>query len=431
MRQQRSRPFIRLSALACGMALVALLTVGIDGAGAAGRGPQGAHRPHRHAGRHGKALPPGIPAADRGLYTGNGVVPFSVVPLKANPMKGFVARKGPWKFCLAEDITGEPFRTGPPLGEDGMLKAMVAQLHKEHLATGKLLEAVANGSVTTQLTQLNNFISEGCSAIFLDAASLTGVCSAVQKAFAHHIAVVAASETKCPDSVGVDFNDAYYAYLAATNLAKRIGRHGNVLLLNAIPGEAVTVSETAGAEKALARFPKIHIVGQVYGDFTPSIAKAHVLQWASSHPGTTLQGVWQAGLMSAPAALALQQAGMSSAKVETFAGSCGGLAYWHKVGGSNFAFDEAGEPYGYEMMQAMIRILKGAKPAVNVLLFPGAMITSKNLRRWYQKGMTLTSACYPNVPKQFRPEANVLNGYFRGLPSSFPKLTYFTAPVKF
>jgi ABC-type sugar transport system substrate-binding protein len=152
-----------------------------------------------------------------------------------------------------------------------------------------------------------------------------------------------------------------------------------------------------------------------------------MLQYLSTHP-EKIDGVWQAGLMSAAASQALEQAGRTDVKVEAFSATCSGLALWNKNGGDNFSFLQAGEPFAYMAMQAAQRILGGAKPVSNVLLYDTPIITSETLADWYQPGMTENSNCYPNAPEQYRPKPSDLDPLFTDVPSELPELEYSTAP---
>jgi ribose transport system substrate-binding protein len=372
----------------------------------------------------GPTVPSFIPASVAPLYRD-----FAEIPVTQDPIASYKPPKAPWKFCLSESYEGEAFRTGPPLGSDGMVAKIVGQFYKEGLATGPLITTNSNLNTATQISQINNLVSEGCNVIMSLPASTSGLCSATTNAWNHHVLFVAfGTEITCPHTVSVDVNEYQYGYEAAENLAQRLDDKGNILIVNGIEGDAAPEAEAKGAEAVFSQHSGMHVVGQVYGDYTSSIAKAQTLQFVSTHPGA-LDGVWQAGLMAAAIQQGLQQAGRTQTKVETLSGTCSELALWHQTAGTNYSFLQAGEPYAYEAMQATLRILKGAHPVTNMLLFSIPTITQKTLPQWWNSGMTLNSNCYPNAPVAFRVTADQMNPLFTNLPKALPTITYFTAPT--
>jgi ribose transport system substrate-binding protein len=372
----------------------------------------------------GTSVPSFIPASVAPLYRN-----FNEIPVTPDPISTYKPPKPPWKFCLSESYEGEAFRTGPPLGSDGMVAKIVGQLHQEGLATGPLITTNSNLNTATQISQINNFVSEGCNVIMSLPASTSGLCSATTNAWDHHVLFVSfGTEITCPHTVSIDVNEYQYGYEAAENLAERLDDKGNILMVNGIEGDAAPEAEAKGAEAAFKQHSGMHVVGQVYGNYTSSIAKSQTLQFVSTHP-ETLDGVWQAGLMAAAIYQGLQQAGRTQTKVEALSGTCSELALWHQTGGTNYSFLQAGEPYAYEAMQATLRILKGAHPVTNMLLFSIPTITEKTLPQWWNSRMTLNSNCYPNAPAAYRVTANQMNPLFTNLPKTLPTITYFTAPT--
>jgi ribose transport system substrate-binding protein len=363
-----------------------------------------------------------IPDAQRSLYDD-----FSIVKVTKDPLADYKPPTGPLKYCLAESYTKQVFRVGPPLGSVGMLKALVDQLHKQGKATGPLVMTDSNNNVSVQLSQMNNLVQQGCQVIFTYPGTATGLCSAVANAYKKGALVVSyGTEASCPNMISVDVNQYRMAYLAAENLASRLGGKGNVVLVNAIKGVPAAEAERQGALDAFDKHPDIKVTGEIYGDWTPSIAKSEMLSYLATHP-EKIDGVWQAGLMSASVNQALEQAGRKDVKVEAFSATCSGLALWHKNGGDNFSFLQAGEPFAYMAMEAAQRVLAGAKPVANVLLFDMPLITKDNLDEWYQPGMTENSTCYPNAPEKYRVKGEALDPLLPGATGELPALEYATA----
>jgi ribose transport system substrate-binding protein len=320
------------------------------------------------------------------------------------------APKAPWTFCHSESFTGNTWRQGL----DGMLTDLVGQLQDQGLATGPLKISNSDNDVNAQLSHINNFVADGCDVIFSVPVSPTGLCSAIDRASETGVLVITlGSPVYCKTGINLDYNEYQAGYDSAKALAESIDNKGNVLLVRSIPGLSVTTARTEGAKAALDD-AGVDIAGEVDGNWTPSVAKSATLQFLSTHP-QQLDGIWQAGLMSAAIYDATEQAGRDGIKVSNFAGDCAELAFWRDTDLTSFSFWDAGETPAYQGVLTALRILNGAKPVTNTLFYRLPTITADNLDEWVTADMTPSSTCYPQAPEGQRVPDDALDPLFTDL----------------
>jgi ribose transport system substrate-binding protein len=303
--------------------------------------------------------------------------------------------KPPWKFCYNESYLGNTWRQSS-LAE---YQKLVQQYEHAGLAKGGLTVTNSDNNVDLQLSQLNTLINEGCNVLISIPGSPTALCSGVAHAFAHHVLFISdESPTYCKDAINVTFNDYWDANIGAKAVLKSIGYKGNVLIELGIPGLSDTVAETKGIMDAIHGHPGIHVLGEVNGQWTPSIAKTATLEFLSTHP-QKVDAIIDEGQEDVTPEQALQQSGRPLAKENSFSGECSFMAFWKQHPDiAAVAVNQGGAPAMYESFEVAARMLAGQKPVVNTLIYPVPEITRATFARWYKPSMTLQSTCYPNPP---------------------------------
>lgn len=340
-----------------------------------------------------------IPKSLRSSYAGAALF----VDVTASPLASWKPRatKPPYSFCFSQSYTGNDWRSGL----DGELTKLVNQMREQHFATGPLKMTNSNNDLNVQLSNINGFIQQGCDVIFVMPGSSTGLCSAINRAFdSGTLLVTMGSEANCRGIINSDFNQYIAGYDTAYAVGKQMGGKGNAVLVNSIPGEAVTAARRQGAIDGLkaASSGHIKVVGEVSGNWTPSIAKTQMLEWLSTHPGQKVDGVWQSGLMEEGIYEAFKQTGRPAPKIGDLGGDCAELAFWHDTGLASFSLHDDGVTQGYQALLTSVRILDGAKPLVNTLFFTPPHITPANFTSWYRPNMTVQSVCYGPIPSAYR-----------------------------
>jgi ribose transport system substrate-binding protein len=348
-----------------------------------------------------------IPSQLQQYYRSTGLL----APLTKASFASFTPAKPPWKFCYSETFLENTWRQTALQ----VAKAQVAVLQKEGIAKGPLVVLNANNNVSTQASQINQLVNEGCNIIWSLPAGPTGICPAVANARSQNVLFLTIVDpVVCPGAVNVDWSEANAAATQATYIAHALHGKGNVLMLTGLPGLALTTTRDNVA-KQIFKQAGINVVGQVEGDFTASVAKAATLKWLTTHPGTTVDAIWDGGAMATAGAQAFDQAGRPRPKIVTsMSTDCSFLGYWKQNLKQAIAAPQS--PYAAinAAWDVTDRIMHGGKPTVNLIMFPTPQIATGTLSQWYKPSMTVTSTCFPKEDSSQALPASYFNSFFKG-----------------
>lgn len=338
-----------------------------------------------------KGVPKWIPAKVANQYPGYQY--FS--KLQRNPYPGYKAPSGKFTMCYATTYLGNAFQEGVV----AELKKLDKEYAKAGLAKGKLTVTNANNSASTQLQQLDTLIQKGCNVIFSFPASPTALCSGVANAVKHHLLYVTIeSPVYCKDAINVTWNGYKPEYDGAIAVARAMHGRGNIVVTTGIPGVAIGTAETYAVKNALKKFPKIHVLGDVNGEWTPSVAETQMTSFLATHP-QKVDGIIDAGAEDVSTEQALLNAGRPVAKENSITGECSVLAFWkHHPQAFAYGTDQSPAAATYEAMYVVAQMMAGNKPKVGTIFYPVPTITPKNFSKWYKPRMTVNSACIPNSP---------------------------------
>ena len=136
----------------------------------------------------------------------------------------------------------------------------------------------SNNNVTEQAAQIQNLILQGYDAIIVLAGSDTALNGAVKEACDAGITVVAfASGVTEPCAYTVDYNLDSYAKAELDFIAAKLGdKPANILEIRGMAGDGFDKRLHEGVEKALAAHPSYKSVGEVYGQWTATVAQKEV-----------------------------------------------------------------------------------------------------------------------------------------------------------
>ena len=136
----------------------------------------------------------------------------------------------------------------------------------------------SNNSVTEQASQIQNLILQGYDAIIVLAGSDTALNGAIKDACNAGIVVVAfASGVTEPCAYVVDYNLDSYAKAELDFIASKLGdKPANILEIRGMAGDGFDKRLNEGVNKALAVHPKYKKVGEVYGQWTATVAQKEV-----------------------------------------------------------------------------------------------------------------------------------------------------------
>ena len=257
-------------------------------------------------------------------------------PIIADPLANWQPHKPPWQFCHNESYLGNSWRAAL-LDE---VKKGVTQLAKQGLAKPDVMVTNSNGDINVELTQLRSQIAQGCDVIISFPGSATGLCSAIEEAAAKGILFIAInSQVSCRGALNVAQNPYYYGKYEGDWIAKEMGGKGNIVIINGQPGVSVTIAKRQGMLDAMKPYPNIKVSGDLYGMWTPAVAKSEMLKYLATHP-EPVDAVWSSGQMSVAGGEALEQAGRPLPKIiADGTNMCSYMAYWkdHDLDGFTLA----------------------------------------------------------------------------------------------
>jgi ABC-type sugar transport system substrate-binding protein len=321
------------------------------------------------------------------------------------------AHAGPWQFCHSDSYSGNSWRANVV----AELEKQVAAFSKAGLAKGKLIETNANGDTNTQLTQINSLVSQGCDVIFSTPISPTALCNVIHDAADKGVLFISLeSPVICAEAVNLAHNGYFSAYDAGQWLGKAMGGKGNVLIVNGFAGNSMTSAFSAGARDAFKDYAGLKVVGEINGNWTPSVAKTETLKFVATHP-SPIDGVFSGGLMAVPALQALQQSGRPVVPVTDMDNECKTVAFMKDNASVPMrAVVDGGGPVAFTAFSVAARLLAGQRPVVNTILYKLRAITSENVNDYYTQAMTVDSTCWAD-PKDGRlVTEDYLNQFFTG-----------------
>lgn len=136
----------------------------------------------------------------------------------------------------------------------------------------------ANGDPAAQVSQIENFIMMGVDAIIVDPTSGTALDGAIEEATAAGIPVISFNDgpVSSPDAYQI-LVDCVYNFEYITRWAcEKMGGKGDLLLIRGLAGNEYDNQAYKGMQKALADFPDVNVVGEVYGEWDATVAQLEV-----------------------------------------------------------------------------------------------------------------------------------------------------------
>lgn len=315
---------------------------------------------------------------------------WTFATLGANPYADWTPPTGKVKYCLSDTFVGNTWRQG----FGAKFAEIVDELDAAGKADGPLVTTNADGNINVHQSQINQLVSQGCDVIWSFPAGPTGICPAVTNAHDNGVLFITVdSPIDCEDALNIGFNEPVSGgSVTATALVNLMGGSGNVLLLNGIPGYAVTKAR-GDAAKAVFAEAGIEIAGEVQGDYTASTAKSAVLNFLATHP-EPIDAVWDMGAMSTAAAQAFQQSGRDLPTFVNFAADCSWMGFWKDNDLTSFSVAQGPRTAAQEAANVTARLLAGEQPKANLLLYPLPQISQQLFPDWYKSDMTVDSTCF-------------------------------------
>ncbi|QDC00787.1 ABC transporter substrate-binding protein [Mesorhizobium sp. 8] len=181
---------------------------------------------------------------------------------------------------------------------NGWREEMVCAMKAEALASGKVTKlniAHRNTDAAGQLEDIRNLISAGVDAIVVNPSDPSGVNAALKEATDKGIVVVAVDQGVTePSAYVISNNQEEYGYLGAKWLFKQMGGKGDVVYMRGAAGASADSDRDKGFKKALAEFPDVKVVHEVYTGWQQDQAKQQILDFIAT--GTPFNGIWTSGI---------------------------------------------------------------------------------------------------------------------------------------
>ena len=181
---------------------------------------------------------------------------------------------------------------------NGWREEMICAIKAEALASGKVAKlniAHRNTDAAGQLEDIRNLISAGVNAIVVNPADPAGIKAALEEATKAGIVVVAVDQTVTePTAYIISNNQEQYAYLGAKWLFEQLGGKGDVVYMRGAAGASADSDRDKGFKKALAEFPDIKVVHEVFTGWQQDQGKQQILDFIAT--GTPFNGIWTSGI---------------------------------------------------------------------------------------------------------------------------------------
>ncbi len=326
--------------------------------------------------------------------------------------RNWKATSTPWTLCFNNSYLGNTWRAASQQEFNSL-----AQHYKNLGLVSKYFSTNSNQNLATQIQQMHDMISvDHCSAILTIPTGTSGMDSVIKEAYDAGIPVVTdiGGSTTSPYAENFDQNTYMVAAEAAQYLVNAIHGKGNMLDVLGFPGETQSVELQAGLHSVLKKYPNVHIVGQVTGQVTDSIAQGATEQFLATHP-QPINAVFQEGAMGSGILNAFKQE-KRPVPALYFQGSGSMVSIMHTMiaNGEHPNFIGLTTSPGAAMKDAfniMIRLLEGQHPKNMTIYEPPPQITASNIDQWWTPALTPSTTVWPE-PKKDPVPTSVMNEYF-------------------
>lgn len=216
----------------------------------------------------------------------------------------------------------------------------------------------AGGDVSTQATQVDQYVSAGVDAIIIVPVQADSLGPQVEAAQASDIPVIAVntSLTGVELDASVQPDDVAAGAQEATQMVEALGGDGNVVVLEGPLGSSPQIDRGAGIEQILAENPSMEVLAKDTANWKRDEAVNKMKNWISAF-GDDIDGVIsQNDDMALGAIQALREAGMDDVKVVGIDGIEDGLKAV-----------EAGEMIGTSLQHGTVELATGLAVAAKIV----------------------------------------------------------------
>lgn len=184
-----------------------------------------------------------------------------------------------WKIALSNSFMGNDWRQ--EMQNVALVVSKEPPFNK--LVSFKIFDT--ENTVQAQSASIRALVQQGYNAILVDAASPTGLNSAIQYACVHHVVIVSFDQVvTAPCAYKRDSNWNFAAHVMALYLAKVLHGHGNIIFDRGLPGATVSYILTNDALAVFHKYPGIKIVGYFDGQYAEGPTEQGVASLLAANP---------------------------------------------------------------------------------------------------------------------------------------------------
>lgn len=196
------------------------------------------------------------------------------------------AEEGPFTIGVSNTLVGNQWR-----------EQMVCSIQAQALASGVVDEVVLanrNTDATGQIADMEGLISQGVDAIIVNPHDRTALDDVIAAAAAQGIIVVSVDQAvTATDAYNVTNDQVAYGELGARWLFEQLGGSGQVAYMRGIDGAPADSDRDEGFQAALADFPDIEVVAEVFTGWDPSTGAQQALDIITT---SDVDGIWTSGI---------------------------------------------------------------------------------------------------------------------------------------
>jgi ribose transport system substrate-binding protein len=301
------------------------------------------------------------------------------------------ADKEGYKIAFSNSYVGNAWRTASVNIFDAYTDKLVEQ--------GVIAEAYsssAGNDVQAQINEIRNMMSEGYDAIVTIAASATGLNSILEEAADRGIVVVCFDANVDSDLVyNVNTDQFEYGRLLAQSLADRMNGSGNILWIQGIEGNAVTINRSEGMQSVLDNYPGIKVLGKAFGMWDDSTTAVEMANLMSAYSDQGIDGILSEGGGGHAIVMSLQEYGYDPRNIPISEGEMFNSFMKDWVEMDLDAFCIAQPPYlSAASVDVALRVLKGEKVEPwTIIDLPTCSSREEAEAKWYQPEQEGNFAC--------------------------------------
>ncbi len=180
---------------------------------------------------------------------------------------------------------------------NGWREQMICAIYAEANSSGVVDEVVLineNGGPTEQIQHIESLISQGVDAIILNPTDREALNDVLEEAINQGIVVVAVDQAVTAEGAYVATNDQVeYGYLGAKWLFEELGGEGKVAYMRGIDGVPADSDRDEGFQRALAEYPGIEVVTEVFTGWDGAQGAEQALDILTTQE---VDGIWTSGI---------------------------------------------------------------------------------------------------------------------------------------